>query len=348
MPSVASIPAEELLPAPAASDERRRDSALRYASGVWLLVVVFGAVAMWRSAVVDVPFKDPDGRIFRDRLTMALVLLVVAGLLDVGWRTQRAGWSRSELVRQVRERWSGDRVALALTGLAAYHLVYLSYRNLKSWDAFNTPRDADLLALDERIFGEAPWVLLHDLLGRDTAAWVLMVVYKSFTYLVPWSLLCALVLSHTMRRGYVFLAAAMWTWVLGTLSYYLVPSLGPFATAAEDFRGLPDTPITDTWAEYLDQRAAFLADPRAPDTFVSISAFASLHTGFTCMVMLMAFYYGHRVLGAALGVYLAVVMVSTIYWGWHFTVDDVAGIVIAVLAVALGHVTVTGLRRQRP
>lgn len=346
---MASIPADELLPVPDQEETARPTAAvLRPVLAVWLLVVAFGAVAVWRSSVVDVAFKDPGGRIFRDRLSTALTLLVLALLLDAAWRTHRRGWSRASVLATVRERCSRERLALMVSGLAAYHLVYLSYRNLKSWDAFNTPRDADLIALDERLFGKAPWVLLHDLLGRDSAAWVLMVVYKSFTYLVPWSLLCALVFTRTIRRGYVFLAAAMWTWVLGTASYYLIPSLGPFATAAEDFTGLPRTPITDTWAEYLEQRAAFLADPQAPDTFVSISAFASLHTGFTCMIMLMAFYYGHRWLGGVLAVYLAAVMVSTIYWGWHFTIDDVGGIVLAVLAVALAHVTVVGLRRRVP
>ena len=315
---------------------------------MWLVVIGFGAIAVWRSAVVDVPFKDPGGRILADRITTALWLLVLAGALDAALRTHRAGWSVANARRVVRERWSLDRVLLALAGLAAYHLVYFSYRNLKSWDAFNTPRDQMLLDLDRDLFlGHSPAVLLHDLLGRDTAAWVLMVVYKSFTYLVPWSLLCALAFSRTMRRGYVFLAAAMWTWVLGTASYYLIPTLGPFATAAEEFSGLRHTSITDTWAQYLTQRADFLADPRGADTFVSISAFASLHTGYTCMVAFMALYYGHRKLAAVLGVYLVAVMISTIYWGWHFTVDDVAGIAIAALAVVLGHLTVVGVPRLR-
>ena len=34
--------------------------------------------------------------------------------------------------------------------------------------------------------------------------------------------------------------------------------------------------------------------------------------------------------------YVAATMVATIYFGWHFVVDDVAGVLIAMLALALG------------
>jgi membrane-associated phospholipid phosphatase len=64
--------------------------------------------------------------------------------------------------------------------------------------------------------------------------------------------------------------------------------------------------------------------------------------------MLMARYYGRRVLTILLGVYLAAVMVSTVYLGWHFVVDVIAGLVLGALAVAIGHVTIYGLHRRTP
>ena len=60
----------------------------------------------------------------------------------------------------------------------------------------------------------------------------------------------------------------------------------------------------------------------------------------TCVILLMAHRYGHHGLAIALGVYLAAVTVSTIYVGMHFVVDDVAGVLIAMLAVLLGQLTV--------
>jgi membrane-associated phospholipid phosphatase len=38
-------------------------------------------------------------------------------------------------------------------------------------------------------------------------------------------------------------------------------------------------------------------------------------------------------------------MVATVYLGWHFAVDDVAGIAIAWVAVQLGKLTVMGSAR---
>jgi hypothetical protein len=320
-----------------------------YLAGVWLTVLAFGIVAVVWSRHVGVDFKDPGGRMLRGKLASSLTGLAVALLLDVAWRWWRTRrqppQANRSFVAVLRERWSPERLVLLVTGLTAYHLVYFCYRNLKSWDAFNTPRDEWLLRVDRNLFGgESPAVLLHDLLGTHTAAYVLMVVYRSFTYVTATSVVIALVFSRDVRRGYVFLVAAMWTWILGTASYYLVPSLGPFASAPQEFAALPHTPITDTWAIYLQERADFLADPTAPASFVSISAFASLHTGFTALVCFMAFYYGHRWLGGALAVYLVAIMVSTIYWGWHFTLDDLGGLVIAAVAVALGHVMVRPAR----
>ena len=71
-----------------------------------------------------------------------------------------------------------------------------------------------------------------------------------------------------------------------------------------------------------------------------MSAFASLHVAVTCLLLLMARYYGLRRTSYALGVFLAGTIVATVYLGWHFVVDDIAGVLIAVVGVALGRLMV--------
>ena len=348
LPNVAS---PSLAPTRAAVEPVRDDLGdVRWVAGIWVMVAVFAAITAAWSHHVGVPLRDPDGQMFRGRLTSALVLLTVLVLLDTVVRSRRTGQlSPRGLVRVLRERWWWQRLAVAVSGLVAYHLVYICYRNLKSWDAFNTVRDDQLLRLERWIFlGNDPAALLHDLFGQHTAAYVLMVVYKSFTYLVPLSVVAALAFSDRIRDGYVFLASAMWLWILGVGSYYLIPTLGPFASAPQTFVGLPQTAITSTQAEYLAERAHMLLDPAAPDAFVSISAFASLHVGFTCMVVFMLLYYGRRRLALVLTGYLLAVMVATVYFGWHFVLDDVAGIALAALAVLLGRFTVYPTGRKSP
>lgn len=312
----------------------RRLQDLRWLTGVWVLVIVFGLVTAYWSHHVDVPLRDPGGRMFRGRLTTSVSWFLVLAAAESIWRTRRTTGSLRTSARTFRARWPWQRLLLAVSGLVAYHLIYICYRNLKSWDAFNSPQDAHLESLERAMFaGHSPATLLHEVLGTHYSAYVLMVIYKAFTYLVPFSVLAAVVFADRIREAYVFLTAAMWVWVLGVASYYLIPTLGPFATAPADFIGLSHTRITSTQAEYITERLHLLDNPSAADAFASISAFASLHVAFTCMVMLMLRYYGRTILARVLGVYLVLVMVSTVYFGMHFVVDDIAGVLVAMLSV---------------
>lgn len=309
--------------------------------GVWAVVALFVVVTAIWSNHVGIPLRDPNGKMFRGRLVNALVLFGLLAVADAALRTRLSKGRFRGTFTMLRARWPKERLALAATGLLAYHVVYLCYRNLKSWDAFNQLRDDELLRLDRWLFlGHSPAVLLHDILGTHGAAYVLMVVYKAFTYLVPLSVVSSLVFLDRIRDGYVFLVSSLWLWILGVGSYYLIPTLGPFASAPAEFAQLPHTSITSTQAEYMVERAHLLNHPEAGDAFVSISAFASLHVAFTCMILLMLRYYGFGRAAKAMAVYLFAIMLATIYFGWHFVVDDVAGVAIAVLAVLLGRLMV--------
>jgi membrane-associated phospholipid phosphatase len=317
---------------------------------LWALVAIFSAIVLARSATFGVPVRDPDGQMFTIRLAKALGFLLVLAIGEAVFRAGRRGWSPRVVLGKLRERWTAARITLVLSGLVGYHVVYLGYRNLKSWNAFNPLRDDDLLEFDRALFlGHSPAELLHTLLGEEYAADVLAFVYRSFTYVIVLSLIAALALTPSVRRAYVFLSAATWAWILGTLSYYLLPSLGPYAAAPQEFAGLRPTPITETQAEYLFERAHFLANPAAPDAFVSLGAFASLHVGFSTLVFLMARYYGLKRISRALGIYLTLVIISTIYFGWHYVSDDIAGMLLAATALLLGRWTVAPpFRRREP
>jgi membrane-associated phospholipid phosphatase len=71
-----------------------------------------------------------------------------------------------------------------------------------------------------------------------------------------------------------------------------------------------------------------------------VSAFASLHVGVTCLIALMAHYYRLRRTTRAMVVFLVGTILATIYLGWHFAVDDVAGLTIAFVAVLLGRLMI--------
>jgi membrane-associated phospholipid phosphatase len=230
---------------------------------------------------------------------------------------------------------------LVTAGLLAYHLVYFCYHNLKSWVAFRPLRDDVLGRWDHSLFlGHAPAVILHDLLGQHVAAYVLMVVYESFSTLLALAVVASLALVEHVEDGYTFVASAVWVWILGVGSYYLIPSIGPFHSAPQQFSGLPHTMIQDTQSRYLEQRAQLLAHPHAHDSFAQLGAFASLHVAMTTFLLLMAHHYGLRRAQRAMAVFVCLTMVATVYLGWHYAVDDLAGVVIAVVSVALGRAMV--------
>jgi len=310
-------------------------------------VSAFVAVGTIRSVQVGIPFRDPNGALLTSRIALTAAafvgLVVLDGLLrNDGRRTLPRVWTT------IRERWTAGRIALAWTALLAYHLTYLTYRNLKSWDVLNVPRDAMLTEWDRWLFlGHSPAVLLHDLLGQSAAPWVLTAWYESFGTLVILSFPAAVVLATRMRDALVGIAAFVWVWILGTATYYLIPSLGPFHAEPGDFAGLPHMVIQSNQARYLAQRDHLLAHPHAPDAFAQVSAFASLHVGVTATILGLAWWHRRRRTAIALAVFLAGTMVATVYLGWHFAVDVPAGLAIASLAWWLAPRTV-GVRGRPP
>lgn len=312
----------------------------RWLLRVWTVVAAFALVTAAWSVHVGIPVRDPHGSILLRRIALSLGLLAVLAVVDAGARSWRAGLGPRGALTTLRLRWTRRRTLLVLGGLIAYHLVYFCYHNLKSWDVFNHVRDSLLLQWDRWLFlGHSPAVLLHEALGQHVSAYVLMVIYESFSTLVSVSVVASLAFTDRVRDGYVFITSAIYVWILGVGSYYLIPSLGPFHSAPEEFARLPHTMIQETQARYMAQRAYLLAHPQAHDAFAQVSAFASLHVAVTCLLLLMAHYYRLRIATRALAVFLVATMVATVYLGWHFFVDDIAGLAIAVAGVALGRLT---------
>ncbi len=69
----------------------------------------------------------------------------------------------------------------------------------------------------------------------------------------------------------------------------------------------------------------------------STAGFASLHCAITLLVALMIQYtINSRIVHWIFWVNFALTVVATLYFGWHYVADDIAGILIALLAFYLG------------
>lgn len=305
----------------------------RLTGRTWAVVAVFAGLAVWRSLAVGVPFRDPSGEWVAHRVLGTALLLAVLVPAEAAWRSRST--QPRVVAAAVRARWDARRVLLSTAALAAYHTTYFCYHNLKSWNAFRTVHDDWLEAADRFLFlGNSPAVLLHDVLGTQLSTWVLIGIYEFFPTVVTFGIVLAVVLPRRIEDGVRLLAALVWVWMLGTATYYAIPSLGPFHQSPADFAALPHSMVTDTQARYMAERAFLLRDPSAPTAHAQVAAFASLHIGVSATFWLGVRRWAPPWLFRTLGVYVALTAVATIQIGWHFAVDDVAGLAIAALAVA--------------
>jgi membrane-associated phospholipid phosphatase len=201
-----------------------------------------------------------------------------------------------------------------------FFLMFYGTFHARVWLVLN-PHDLDaaLLALDVRLFGQTPAVLLDRFVSRPITD-VLSVAYVSHLILPP---LLAFAWYLRNRRVFrEFLLAVLLSGLLGAIGYLLVPAVGPAIAFPHLFRhelqGLFFGPISDV----LDK----VRVPR--------DVFPSLHVGVSTVVL----YYVARLDRWWLAAFLPLILgnwVSTVYLRFHYLVDVFAGWAVAALAIVL-------------
>ena len=319
------------------------------------VAVVSMLAALLATDAAGLPLRDPD-HVAGRRLVVVLCLVAALVGLDVVVRAARRDGSflpsRATLSSVWRERWTLRRSVAVGSALVSFYVTYLAYRNLKSVVPLLRPGelfDRQLADLDRVLFGGDPAALLHDLLGIGVPTHVLSSSYMLFFAFIPGTLAAALVFSPNLQAGLFYVTAQAINWPLGAASYFLLPSLGPIYAEPADFAHLPDSGVSQLQDVLLDQRLEFLRDPLA-GTAQSIAAFSSLHVSIFFTAVLAAHLLGlARSVRIGAWILLGLTIAATIYLGWHYVVDDVAGIAIGALAVVLAR-ALTGLdpRTERP
>ena len=308
------------------------------------IAVVMGALAIVTALGLDKSLADPDG--FLGPSWARLPLLVGGAFLaDLLPRTlwlsrMKPAAMKPIFLERVRGHWTRERMTLVLMGVVCFYVTYVSYRNLKSFLPFvlsDHKYDRELHLLDRMIlFGHDPGVLMHDLLGTGITAWVLSFVYLWFLPLVPLALTAWLVWSRNLTFGYWFATSQVIAWALGTLSYYALPTLGPGFEYSAPYFSLADTP-TSALMESLSNTRHEVMISGVEGVVQSVAGFASLHCAITLLVALMVQFTLHsKVLKWVFWVNFGLTVVATVYFGWHYIADDVAGIMIAFISFYVG------------
>lgn len=305
------------------------------------VTVIFALVATHEAGI---SFRDPDN-VGARRLAMVWGFAAALVLVDIVIRAaRRTGSLKPSLtaLRDVRrERWTRHRGIAVTGGLVGFYVTYVAYRNLKTVVPLLAPDtlyDEGLTHVDSVWFGlgKEPWEILHSVLGTGISTQILSSVYVSFVFLLPLSLAFALVFAPNLRGGLFFATALAINWTLGAVSYLLLPARGPIYHVPQDFADLPHSHAAYLQERLLVERREFLSDPHAAEVGQNIAAFASLHCSLLFTAALAAHLLGlSRTLRIALWVLFVVSAISTVHLGWHYVIDDIAGIAIALLALGI-------------
>ncbi len=308
-----------------------------------ILSVAIGATAVYESKHLGIPVRDPDGFLGPSyvRLPLIVLLFFAANIVPTALKRNGIKAFPQGVARIIREEWTWKRLSYILIGLGTFYTCYVSYRNLKSYLPVlrdNVLYDHRMLELDHFLtFGHNPATILHDLIGTNiVVASTLSYVYVAYLMLIPLTLGAFLVWGKDLSMGAWYATTLSLNWVLGAVSYYLVPTLGPAFAQPQSYLDLPDTGASALQRALFRAGAGFKEDPSGHNIY-GIAGFASLHVS---VVVAAALFFGraglHRAIRWASWIYVVLVVLATIYFGWHYIADDVAGALIGWVSVSLG------------
>lgn len=309
------------------------------------LVATSLAIGLWAiitAEVLDKRLIDPESSFLGPSWLRLPILCFGALALDL---VPRSLWGSGghprraiEIGRErLRSHWTRERLLLVMLGIVGFYVIYVCYRNLKSFLPLVSDRmyDRELHLLDRALFfGNEPGPVLHDLLGTTVVAHFLSAFYLLFIPMVAILVTVWLVWARNISHGWWFVTAQGFAWTLGTLSYYALPTLGPGLEYYWLYDDLAHTGTTDLMNALVNARQNFrFGDGQAQ----TVAGFASLHTGISLLWALMVqFTVQSRLLKIVFWVNFGVTVVATLYFGWHYVADDLAGIMIALVAFYVG------------
>lgn len=291
-------------------------------------------------SILAVPFRDVTGLYLQQLLAvlylypLGLLLAFIMVSVHHGYQQRRQGLAADEaamwrsFVAQYLhwQRWLSD-----IRRLHQCIVVLVIYALLKHLIPFLNPVICDpAFVVQERwmLGGELAHVWLRQVFSVDWAPTI------STWYQGYYAFLSTLVFVMVMQRVRPDLSARFClsfclTWFFSMALVYLFPTWGPCFYLPSEYIDLPSTSMTimqaDLWSMWLDLRT----NPNHPSALFAISGFPSLHVAVVALGMAYLTRI-HVVLGIVAAVYLMLTIIATLYFGWHYVLDDVMALLVVV------------------
>ncbi len=224
--------------------------------------------------------------------------------------------------------------------LAIYGGVQLSYFFLSGLLPIvnTTTLDQELYDLDMALFGFEPAMLMDSWVTPVTTEWFAF-FYFSYFFLLAVHVIPILMFSRNARMLSEFALGLILIFCIGHLVYMLVPGYGPYKAMAEAF----DNPFPK--GMWLDLVMSTVQSGGA-----QMDIFPSLHTGAPTYILLFSYRYRDRMpfrySWVVIAVFAVNIIIATMFLRWHYVIDVVAGLLLAVFAFWAGN-TLSALDARR-
>lgn len=261
----------------------------------------------------------------RSRDAIDLIALAVAGLLLAGSRTRLAEGLRL--------------VAYAALSSLIFLCICYSFTVVKSL-TFVSGRvfDGSIIALESRLFGFVP----HRALALWGAAHPHVVTvcdwayFHFFDHMALTTVLLAGMRKHAQRTEY--LGALALCYLIGGPIYHLIPARGPGFFELRYFHFLERSDLTVSGIRFWlhdNTRAVLQGTAGEVRTWGYIACMPSLHVAQE--VVMLYYARASRLALVLAGSFTLVTLFAVVLLGFHYPVDSLAGIALAVVAIAIAH-----------
>lgn len=185
-------------------------------------------------------------------------------------------------------------------------------------------RDAELIALDQKLFGFQASVAMQRFISPALTAWMEF-AYTFHILNIP-IVACFVYLRRPRARYREMMAGVLVVTFFGLIGYLLVPAVGPMYTLRDQYVVPLAAPLA-----MVNRQMEFMDYAR-----IQRDVFPSLHVGITFVVWLYAYRNSRRLFWILSPIILSL-FVSTVYLRFHYLIDVVAGLILAPLCYLLAN-----------
>jgi hypothetical protein len=223
-----------------------------------------------------------------------------------------------------------------LTDIRLLHCIFILFTffgHLKNLIPHINARlyDEAFAAADHHLLGVSAFDWIHGLLGNNLAAFM-STVYDSYFGVVSYFMLVIVLQRRCSLLTHQALFAFVFTWLAGVCIVYLFPSWGPCFFFPDSIASLPATHSTELQQTLWNHKKVLDADPSNQRVLFAIAGLPSLHCG---ILFVISYYMSklHWILGLLMWLATGLTIMATLYLGWHYLVDDLAAVPLAIAGV---------------